>query len=216
MFQVLSSCPKHNCNCGRPFPLAKRKNNFSGPEKLFFIFTFQAPLRAASELFRCFSSCPKRNCNCGRPFPLAKRKNNFSGPEKLFFIFTFQAPLRAASELFRCFSSCPKRNCNCGRPFQLAKEKTTFQALKSCSPPVRWGLLDFMSALVLLLLLLLSSSMPPKHCKLWLLCSRRGCNCFHNTRWDVTTETKQDVKGSSAFAEDEVVNFETLFNEARG
>ena len=132
MFQVLSSCPKHNCNCGRPFPLAKRKNNFSGPEKLFFIFTFQAPLRAASELFRCFSSCPKRNCNCGRPFPLAKRKNNFSGPEKLFFIFTFQAPLRAASELFRCFSSCPKRNCNCGRPFQLAKEKTTFQALKSC------------------------------------------------------------------------------------
>ena len=26
----------------------------------------------------------------------------------------------------------------------------------------------------------------------------------------------QDVKGSSAFAEDEVVNFETLFNEARG
>ena len=117
MFQVLSSCPKHNCNCGRPFPLAKRKNNFSGPEKLFFIFTFQAPLRAASELFRCFSSCPKHN----RPFPLAKRKNNFSGPEKLFFIFTFQAPLRAASELCRCFSSCPKRNCNCGRPFHYRK-----------------------------------------------------------------------------------------------
>ena len=176
MFQVLSSCPKHNCNCGRPFPLAKRKNNFSGPEKLFFIFTFQAPLRAASELFRCFSSCPKRNCNCGRPFPLAKRKNNFSGPEKLFFIFTFQAPLRAASELFRCFSSCPKRNCNCGRPFPLAKRKNNFSGPE----------------------------------KLFPTCQVRA------VRFYVTTETKQDVKGSSAFAEDEVVNFETLFNEARG
>ena len=86
------------------------KENFSEPEKLFFDFPLQTPLRAGSELFRCFSSCP----------PTGQEKNQ--GLKNCFFAFPLQTPLRAGSELFRCFSSCPKRSCN-GRPFQLANFK---------------------------------------------------------------------------------------------
>ena len=106
------------------FPLQLRFGQISkkksGPEKLFFDFPLQTPLRAGSELFRCFSSCPKRSCN-GSPTGKFQKKT-FQGLKSCFFDFPFQTPLRAGSELFRCFSSCPKRSCN-GRPFQLANFK---------------------------------------------------------------------------------------------
>ena len=97
------------------------KNNFSEPEKLFFDFPLQTPLRAGNELFRCFSSCPKRNCN-GRPFQLANFKKQLFIAWNVVFWFSPPHTLRAGNELFRCFSSCPKRNCN-GRPFQRASFK---------------------------------------------------------------------------------------------
>ena len=83
-------------------PIAnQKKNNFSGPEKLFFYFPFQALLGAGPTLFRCFSGFPKRHCK-GRPFQLQIRKNNnFSGAEKLFF---FIFPSRHSWEQALSFS----------------------------------------------------------------------------------------------------------------
>ena len=84
-FQVLFQLPKAQWQW-ETLPTGKLKKNFSGPEKLFFDFPLQTPLRAGSELFRCFSSCPKRSCN-GRPFQLANYKKLFRAWKVVFLIF---------------------------------------------------------------------------------------------------------------------------------
>ena len=121
---------------GDPSHWQKEKTTFQALKSCFLFSPSRHPCEQPVSFSGAFPAAQSVIAIAGDPSNWPKKKQ-ISGPEKLFFIFTFQAPLRAASELFRCFSSCPKRNCNCGRPFQLAKEKTTFQALKSCSPPVR-------------------------------------------------------------------------------
>ena len=92
---------------GRPFQLQISKNNFSEPEKLFFDFPLQTPLRAGSELFRCFSSCPKRNCN-GRPFRLANFKKQLFRAWKVVFWFSPPDTLESRQWAFQVLFQLPK------------------------------------------------------------------------------------------------------------
>ena len=112
---------------GDPSHWQKRKNNFSGPEKLFFIFTFQAPLRAASELFRCFSSCPKRNCNCGRPFQLAKEKTTFQALKSCFLFSPSRHPCEQPVSFSGAFPAAQSVIAIAGDPSNWPKKKQLFR-----------------------------------------------------------------------------------------
>ena len=84
--RCFSSCPKRRCK-GDPSNCKLEKNNFSGPEKLFFYFPFQTLLGPGTKLFRCFSSCPKRRCKGDPSNCKLGKKTTFQAPKSWFFIF---------------------------------------------------------------------------------------------------------------------------------
>ena len=105
---LLFQLPKAPLQKGDPSKLQIKKNNFSGPEKLFFHFPFQTLLGAGTKLFRCLFQLPRGATAKGDPSKLQIKKNNFSGPEKLFFHFPFQTLLGAGTKLFRCLFQLPR------------------------------------------------------------------------------------------------------------
>ena len=56
---LLFQLPKAPLQKGDPSKLEIKKNNFSGPEKLFFHFPFQTLLGAGTKLFRCLFQLPR-------------------------------------------------------------------------------------------------------------------------------------------------------------
>ena len=67
-------------------PIANYKNNFSGSEKLFFIFPSRHSWDQALSFSGAFSSCPKRHCK-GRTFQMQIKKANFR-LQKVVFLFS--------------------------------------------------------------------------------------------------------------------------------
>ena len=120
-----SSCPKRHCK-RETLPNCKlKKNNFSGPEKLFFHFPFQTLLGAGTKLFRCLFQLPRAPLQ-RETLPNCKLKKQLFRPRKVVFSFS---PSRHSWEQARsfsgAFSSCPERHCK-GRPFQLQIKKQLF------------------------------------------------------------------------------------------
>ena len=123
LFRCLSSCPKRHCK-GRPFRLQIiKKNNFSRPRKVVFLFSLPETVGSQALSFSgAFSSCPKRHCK-GRPFQLQIRKKQLFRPRKVVFLFSLpDTHWEQALSFSGAFSSCPKRHCK-GRPFQLQIRK---------------------------------------------------------------------------------------------
>ena len=114
---------------GDPSNCKLEKNNFSGPEKLFFYFPFQTLLGAGTELFRCLFQLPERHCK-GRPFQLQiRKKTTFQAPKSCFFYFPFQTLLGAGTKLFRCLFQLPKAAVQ-RETLPIANEKSNFSGPK--------------------------------------------------------------------------------------
>ena len=83
----------------------KIKNNFSGPEKLFFLFASGKGLPQLQLRFGQLEKHLKSSLAARKGAWKVKIKNNFSGPEKLFFLF---ASGKGLPQLQLCFGLCPR------------------------------------------------------------------------------------------------------------
>ena len=107
---------------GDPSDWQISKNNFSEPQKLFFLISPPDTLESRQWAFEVLFQLPKAQLQW-ETLPTGKfQKTIFQSLKSCFF--DFPLPLRAGSELFRCFSSFPKRNCN-GRTFHGTQFNST-------------------------------------------------------------------------------------------
>ena len=154
-----SSCPKRHCK-RETLPNCKlKKNNFSGPEKLFFHFPFQTLLGAGTKLFRCLFQLPRAPLQ-RETLPNCKLKKQLFRPRKVVFSFSLPDTLGSRHEAFQvpfpaAQSATAKgdpSNCKLKNNFSgseklffpkvwaldmlyshpQAQKKTTFRAPKSC------------------------------------------------------------------------------------
>ena len=95
-----SSCPKRHCK-RETLPNCKlKKNNFSGPEKLFFHFPFQTLLGAGTKLFRCLFQLPRAPLQ-RETLPNCKLKKQLFRPRKVVFSFSLPDTLGSRHEAFQ-------------------------------------------------------------------------------------------------------------------
>ena len=127
MFQVLSSCPKHNCNCGRPFPLAKRKNNFSGPEKLFFIFTSRHPCEQPVSSSGAFPAAQSVIAIAGDPSHWQKEKTTFQALKSCFLFSPSRHPCEQPVSFSGAFPAAQSVIAIAGDPSNWPKKKQLFR-----------------------------------------------------------------------------------------
>ena len=136
--EKLTGCYKDACRW-------KWKNNFSGPEKLFFYL----PIGRVSLLQSRFGQLQKHLKSSLAAHKDAWRwkwKNNFSGPEKLFFICQLEgSPF--CNRALGSWKSTWKAHWLLTKMPGGENEKTTFQGLKSCFFICSWKGLPFAIAL---------------------------------------------------------------------
>ena len=86
----------------------KIKNNFSGPEKLFFLFASGKGLPPLQLRFGQLEKHLKSSLAARKGAWKVKIKNNFSGPEKLFFHFASGKGQLCFGQLESTWNMCPR------------------------------------------------------------------------------------------------------------
>ena len=128
---LLFQLPKAPLQKGDPSKLQIKKNNFSGPEKLFFHFPFQTLLGAGTKLFRCLFQLPRAPLQ-RETLPNCKLKKQLFRPRKVVFSFSLPDTLGSRHEAFQVPFPAAQSATAKGDPSKLQIKKTTFQAPKSC------------------------------------------------------------------------------------
>ena len=116
----------------------KIKNNFSGPEKLFFLFASGKGLPQLQLRFGQLENHLKSSLAARKGAWKVKIKNNFSGPEKLFFLCQWEGSPAIAITLWAA-GKAPEKLTGCSQGcLEGENKKQLFRAWKIVFSFCQW------------------------------------------------------------------------------